>query len=71
MIGALGTILLSGVDASLTWFLKPVLDGDTVIAGGKIIEIIDNEKARVRARVWLSRDNEIVLEGEADIQLSS
>lgn len=26
MIGALGTVMLSGVDASLTWFLKPVLD---------------------------------------------
>jgi len=52
-------------------FLKPVLDGDTVIAAGKIIEIIDHKKARVRARVWLSRDNEIVLEGEAEIQLSA
>ena len=51
--------------------LKPVLDGDTVTAGGKIIEIIDHEKARVRARVWLSRDSEIVLEGEAEIQLSA
>ena len=47
-------------------FLKPVLDGDTVIAGGKITEIIDSEESRVRAKVWLSRDNEIVLEGEAE-----
>ena len=33
-------------------FLKPVLDGDTVIAGGKITEIIDSEESRVRAKVW-------------------
>ena len=36
-------------------------------SGGKITEIIDSEESRVRAKVWLSRDNEIVLEGEAEI----
>lgn len=51
-------------------FLKPVLDEETVIATGKVVEIINPEVGRVRVQVWLSREDEVVLEGEAEIEIS-
>jgi acyl dehydratase len=51
-------------------FLKPVLDEETVVATGKVVEIIKPEIGRVRVQVWLSREDEVVLEGEAEIEIS-
>jgi acyl dehydratase len=51
-------------------FLKPVLDEETVVATGKVVEIIKPEVGRVRVQVWLSREDEVVLEGEAEIEIS-
>jgi hypothetical protein len=47
-----------------------VLDEETVVATGKVVEIIKPEVGRVRVQVWLSREDEVVLEGEAEIEIS-
>ena len=52
-------------------FLKPVLDNDTVIAGGKVIEVLDESSSRILCEIWLLRENEIVLSGEAEIILTN
>tara|TARA_B100001094_G_scaffold177776_1_gene171778 strand:- start:122372 stop:122794 length:423 start_codon:yes stop_codon:yes gene_type:complete len=52
-------------------FLKPVLDGETVVATGKVVEIIEPEAGRVRVQIWLSRGDDVVLEGEAEIEISN
>jgi acyl dehydratase len=52
-------------------FPQVVLDGDCVVAGGEIVEIsplADSQLAQ--CKVWLKRDGETLLEGEATISLS-
>tara|TARA_Y100000817_G_C16822860_1_gene529747 strand:+ start:273 stop:695 length:423 start_codon:yes stop_codon:yes gene_type:complete len=51
-------------------FLKPVLDNDTVIAGGKVIEVLDESSSRILCEIWLLRENETVLSGEAEIVIT-
>ena len=52
-------------------FLKPVLDNDTVIAGGKGIEVLDESSSRILCEIWLLRENETVLSGEAEIVITN
>ena len=52
-------------------FLKPVLDNDTVIAGGKVIEVLDESSSRILCEIWLLRENETVLSGEAEIVITN
>ena len=52
-------------------FLKPVLDNDTVIAGGKVIEVLDESSSRILCEIWLLRENETVLSGEAEIFITN
>ena len=48
-------------------FLKPVIGGDTVIAGGKVLEILDDASSLVNCDIWLSRDQQTVVSGVAEI----
>jgi len=52
-------------------FLKPVFDGDTVLAGGKVLEILDESSSRILCEIWLERGSEIVLSGEAEIIIAN
>ena len=52
-------------------FLKPVLDNDTVIARGKVIEVLDESSSRILCEIWLLRENETVLSGEAEIVITN
>ncbi|HJM28798.1 MAG: MaoC/PaaZ C-terminal domain-containing protein [Acidimicrobiales bacterium] len=48
-------------------FLKPVFDGETVVAGGKVLDVLEESSSRILCQIWLSRGDEIVLTGEAEI----
>lgn len=52
-------------------FLKPVFDNDVVMAGGKVLEVLDESSSRILCEIWLMRENEIVLSGEAEIILTN
>lgn len=52
-------------------FLKPVFGGDNVVAGGKVIEIINSSSSRVLCEIWLKRGNETVLSGEAEVTITN
>lgn len=51
-------------------FGRPVLDGDRVVAGGRVtsIETVDGER-RAHCDVWLERDGEHVVTGVAVVTL--
>jgi acyl dehydratase len=51
-------------------FGKPVLDGDTVTAGGRVAEInvVDGER-RATCEVWLERDGEHIVTGSAVVAI--
>jgi acyl dehydratase len=52
-------------------FPKVVLDGDRVVAGGRVTAIrnMDGEQL-ADCEVWLARDGEVLLEGNASVLLS-
>lgn len=50
-------------------FPDVVLDGDRVVAGGRIVAV--EEEGLARCSVWLKRDAHVLLEGEAWVICSS
>lgn len=53
-------------------FAKPVLDGDHVVAGGRIHAIEDNGTERwATCEVWLDRDGEHVVSGTAVVAIAA
>ena len=51
-------------------FGRPVLDGDRVTAGGRVIEVsITDDERRATCDVWLDRDGEHVVTGTAVVEL--
>ena len=53
-------------------FGRPVLDGDSVTAGGRVISVatVDGER-RATCEVWLDRDGEPVVTGTAVVALDT
>lgn len=53
-------------------FGRPVLDGDRVSAGGRVVsvEVLDGER-RATCEVWLDRDGEQVVTGTAVVALAA
>ncbi len=49
-------------------FPDVVLDGDRVVAGGEVVELLDGGTAAL-CSVWLRRDGTTLLEGEAEVFL--
>lgn len=45
-------------------FGRPVLDGDHVVAGGRVVEVVDGI---ARCQVWLARGDERVVTGSAEV----
>ncbi len=53
-------------------FARPVLDGDVVVAGGRVTTInVHNDELRAHCDVWLERDGERVVVGTAVVALSN
>lgn len=51
-------------------FPKVVLDGDRVVAGGRITALEEQDGQQLaQCEVWLAREGEILLEGEASVLL--
>ena len=53
-------------------FGRPVLDGDHVVACGRVIALsVQDGESRAECEVWLERDGEHVVDGTAVVALSS
>jgi acyl dehydratase len=51
-------------------FARPVLDGDRVVAGGRVIASnVEHGEQRVTCEVWLERDGEHVVDGTAIVAM--